>query len=196
VLDYYGIGKAGYWYLRRAFAPVLASFQPLTDGGVCLWMTNDTLAPLSDLATVTRATFEGETLATDSVPIDVPANTSAVVRRWTLDELSGGPNSYLRVESANNVFAPNQHFFAAIKDLVRSPEAPTVSITQETATRLTVNLTAAPRSYTILTRVALPVASARYSDNAFDLAPSERREVRIESHDAPITPEMVDIRWL
>ena len=29
VLDYYGFGKAGYYYLQRAFAPVLASFKAL-----------------------------------------------------------------------------------------------------------------------------------------------------------------------
>ena len=44
VLDYYGFGKAGYYYLRRVFAPVLASFKPDPDGGLELWLTNDTRA--------------------------------------------------------------------------------------------------------------------------------------------------------
>ena len=41
LLDYYGFGKAGYYSLRRAFAPVLASFRD-DDGAIELWITNDT----------------------------------------------------------------------------------------------------------------------------------------------------------
>ena len=34
VLDYYGFGKASYYYLKRVFAPVLASFKQADDGSV------------------------------------------------------------------------------------------------------------------------------------------------------------------
>ena len=34
VLDYYGIRKAGYYYVRRAYAPILVSFKAREDGGV------------------------------------------------------------------------------------------------------------------------------------------------------------------
>ena len=45
VIDYYGFGKAGYFYAQRVFAPVLASFKEEADGGVSLWITNDTAQP-------------------------------------------------------------------------------------------------------------------------------------------------------
>jgi hypothetical protein len=39
IVDYYGFGKAGYFYTRRAYAAVMASFQKGNDGSVELWIT-------------------------------------------------------------------------------------------------------------------------------------------------------------
>ena len=43
LIDYYGFAKASYFYVRRAYAPVMASFKAMDDGGVELWIVNDTL---------------------------------------------------------------------------------------------------------------------------------------------------------
>ena len=32
LVDYYGFGKASYFYVKRAYAPVMASFKALDDG--------------------------------------------------------------------------------------------------------------------------------------------------------------------
>ena len=53
--------KASYFYLRRVFAPILASFRAREDGGVELWITNDTADALVDRAAVTLATFAAMT---------------------------------------------------------------------------------------------------------------------------------------
>ncbi|HQK93151.1 MAG TPA: glycoside hydrolase family 2 protein, partial [Armatimonadota bacterium] len=45
VIDYYLNPKAGYYYVKRACAPVLVSFQPESDG-VSVWLTNDTWKPV------------------------------------------------------------------------------------------------------------------------------------------------------
>jgi beta-mannosidase len=42
IVDYYGFGKAGYFYTRRAYVAVIASFQKGNDGSVEIWITNDT----------------------------------------------------------------------------------------------------------------------------------------------------------
>jgi beta-mannosidase len=57
VLDYYGFAKAGYYYVRRAYAPILASFKQLVDGAVELWITNDTLAEVAENVTVRLGTL-------------------------------------------------------------------------------------------------------------------------------------------
>ena len=40
MVDYDLVPKAGYYYAKRAFAPVLASFQPVHDQGAVLWIAN------------------------------------------------------------------------------------------------------------------------------------------------------------
>ncbi|MBA2725124.1 MAG: glycoside hydrolase family 2 protein, partial [Actinobacteria bacterium] len=58
VIDYYGFGKAAYYSLRRAFAPILASFAENGDS-VELWITNNTLRALDDAVLIALKTFTG-----------------------------------------------------------------------------------------------------------------------------------------
>jgi beta-mannosidase len=69
VLDYYGFGKAGYYYVRRAYAPILGSFKVLEDGAVELWITNDTLSRVEDYVTARLGTFAGEPLWEENLRI-------------------------------------------------------------------------------------------------------------------------------
>ena len=46
LLDYHGFGKAAYYAVRRAFAPVLASLKDGADG-LELWVINDTGKPVA-----------------------------------------------------------------------------------------------------------------------------------------------------
>ncbi len=62
VIDYYGFGKAGYYYAGASSAPVLASFKELPDGEVALWVTNDTLAAVHDRLDLRLLTFDGQPL--------------------------------------------------------------------------------------------------------------------------------------
>ncbi len=41
LIDYNGFGKAGYYYVRRAYAPLMASFKAAEDGVLELWIVND-----------------------------------------------------------------------------------------------------------------------------------------------------------
>ena len=84
VLDYYGFGKAGYFYSKRVYAPVLASFKPLDDGGLELWITNDLLQPVTDTVTVRLATFNGETLLEDTLAKTNPLSELANYRQVLL----------------------------------------------------------------------------------------------------------------
>src|SRR5437870_7355930 len=78
ILDYYGFGKAGYFYARRVYAPVLASFKELEDGTVELWITNDTLNDVNDTVTVQLGTFSKGTLWQEQQQVSIPANGNQV----------------------------------------------------------------------------------------------------------------------
>jgi beta-mannosidase len=81
VLDYYGFGKAGYYYVRRAYAPILGSFKVLEDDSVELWITNDTLSSAEDYVTARLGTFAGDPLWEENLHVRIAANSSQPIRR-------------------------------------------------------------------------------------------------------------------
>jgi beta-mannosidase len=75
VLDHHSFGKAGYYYVRRAYSPILASFKQLPEGAVELWITNDTLSRVTD--TVWLETFAGEKIWEESCQVEIGPNDRA-----------------------------------------------------------------------------------------------------------------------
>jgi beta-mannosidase len=193
VLDYYGFGKAGYYYARRAYSPVLASFKHLSDGAMELWITNDTLSGITDFITARLGTFAGERVWEESSEIEVGPNESRPVRSWTGAELVGGDDRYLWVLSSNGFFAPNRQFFAAIKDLRRRPVGPGAEVVPDGDHRLSVRLRAGQYAYFV--HLSVPDETARYTDNYFDMEPGTERTVVVENRDKRLSPETLELGW-
>jgi beta-mannosidase len=193
LIDYYGFGKAGYFYTRRVYAAVLASFKPRADGGVELWITNDTRAPLADTVHVQLGTFDGQVIWAEQRAVAVPANSSQAVCCWEAGAILARPDAYLAVRSGDACFPANRHFFAPIKDLQLVPEAkPRVTIAARGANALDVELSA--DAWLLMVSIGSPQAGVRYSDNYFDLRPGERRVVRVAHAQQPIAAGDLTIR--
>ncbi|NPV66669.1 MAG: glycoside hydrolase family 2 protein [Anaerolineae bacterium] len=190
VLDYYGFGKAGYYAVRRAYAPVLASFRESADG-LELWITNDTLADVQETAIVRLATFSGETLYEETVGFSVAANSSACVACWRTEQLPGGPDRYVSVRK-DVLFPPNRHFFTPVKDLQRATAELMVEFDPVSDHELVVSVSAS--TYASFVHLTVPHEATRYSDNYFDLFPGETRAVTIRNDAVVLTPEMVTVR--
>ena len=193
VLDYYGFAKAGYYYVSRAYAPILASFKALADGGVELWITNDTLGEVEENVAVRLRTFTGDTLWEESLPIRVGANSSRPVRRWEREEVRGDPDLYLSVRSEEALFPSNRHFFAAIKDLRRTPAQPEATITSVGDHELQVHLRASEYAYFV--HLTVPDETVCFSDNYFDLEPGERRTIVATNEQSNLVPETMTVGW-
>jgi beta-mannosidase len=192
-MDYYGFAKAGYYYVRRAYAPVLASFKGLEDGGVELWITNDTSTEVEEVATARLRTFAGEIAWEEDLYFRIAANGSRSIRRWRRDEVAGRPDHYLSVRSAEGLCPSNRHFFAAIKDLRRTPARPEVRITRGGKHELRVHLRASVYAYFV--HLSVPDETARFSDNYFDLEPGEKRTIIVSSARGRLAPETVRLGW-
>lgn len=191
VLDYYGFGKAGYFYVARVFSPVMASFKPVGDGEFELWITNDRLAPVGGEAEITFQAASGETHWAQTVVLDVGPTESRCVWRGAA---AGGPADILWVRSRENAFPGNRWFFAPIKDLDRSAAtAPAVTMLARDAHTMEVTV----RAETPVWFVHLLVAdeTARFSDNYVDLMAGEARTIRIANPARPVAPEDVTVRW-
>lgn len=198
LVDYYGFGKASYYYAMRVFAPVLASFKEEADGGVSLWITNDLLDEFRDKVIVRLGRFDGEPVWEQILDVKAPENFSGEVRRWTLEELNGpeggSPNGlYLSVRSAANKFPANRHFFAAIKDLQREPVEPEMEIRQVEEGELEIELSAPAYAYFV--HLTHPDENTRYSDNYFDLESGNSRIVRVTNLKAALNPAEIHLGW-
>jgi beta-mannosidase len=193
ILDYYGFGKAGYFYTRRAYAPVLASFQPRNDGGVELWITNDTLNTVTDTLTIRCGSFVNGTIWEESCPVQVEANSSRVVWSGDVGKITAGPDSYLSVHSTNSLFPANRHFFSPIKDLLHTPAPPEIMIMPNGEHELQVHLRAV--TYTYFLHLMVPDERTHFTDNYFDLEAGERRTIILTNRSITLTPEMVSVGW-
>jgi beta-mannosidase len=193
VIDYYGFGKAGYYYARRAYAPVLASFKALPDGGLELWITNDTLSEVQDTAVVHRRTFSGTTLWEKNVMVNLPANTSRCVWACAAEDAQPAPDGYLAVRAEKGSFASNRQFFAAIKELQRAKVQLQAEVT--TGDEHEVKVTFTTEGYAFFVHLLSPSEDTVFSDNYFDLEPGEQRIISVSNPELPIQPELLQVHW-
>jgi beta-mannosidase len=192
VLDYYGFGKAGYFYVKRGYAPVLASFEALDDGGVELWITNDRLADLDDAVTIRLSTFDGRVIWERQEPVLVGPNRSVCVWQMAAGDLDGGPDCYLSVRSAGGMFPANRHFFVPIMDLERDPLPVTTTIEQVDHHTLRVHLST--QVYAFFVHLIVSHEETHYGDNYFDLEPGEKRTITVTNADIALTSDMLTVK--
>lgn len=193
LVDYYGFGKAGYFYAARVFAPVLVSFKEEADGAVSLWVTNDRLEEFQDRLKVRAMQFDGKSLWNQEVPVTVPANTSLAVARWSKDELDPAPDKFLSVQSAEEKFPANRHFFTAIKDLRRAVPEPRMGLWQSNPNEVEVTVSA--EAYVYFFHLTHKSEHTRYSDNYFDLLPGETRTIRVWNPKELLEIEEIEAGW-
>jgi beta-mannosidase len=192
VIDYYGVGKAGYYYARRAYEPALTSFKALPDGGVELWLTNDLLEGIADHVTVRLATFGGKTIWEEQHEVHVAANSSQCVCRWDAARLAAAPDRYLSVRTEQTATWWNRHFFAPIKDLQRTPPKLAVTIKQRNEHTLIVQVKAP--AYAFFVNLVVAHEATWFSNNYFDLEKGEQATITVHNPQVALTPEMVVAR--
>ncbi len=173
LIDYDGVGKAAYFATARAYAPLLASFKSLGDGRVELWITNDSLQAVNGEAIVDLIDFKGAEDWSARVSYSAPANGSLSV--WS-GRAPASNDRMLCVRSVQQQFLPNRHLLVPVKDLALQAGAkPDVAVERTAPHELRVSITAS--IYLMSVQIDSAQATARYSDNYFDLRPGESRTV-------------------
>jgi beta-mannosidase len=112
---------------------------------------------------------------------------------WTADRVSGSRDRYLSVNSNQDCFPSNRHFFAAIKDLRRDPVEPDVDITASGDHELMGRLEAP--SYAYFVHLEVSHEATHFSDNYFDLSPGEERNISVTNKKKVLTPENIEVGW-
>jgi beta-mannosidase len=180
LVDYDGVEKASYHAVRRAFAPVLASFKTLDDGRVELWITNDTRQVLIGEAVVALSHLDGRSIWNETAPFDIPADASASV--WS-GRIASADDVVLEVRSPDELFASNRHLASPISRLALNPAArPVVTVAQVGATEMRLTVDAA--QYLAFVHLVSDRADLKFSDNYFDMASGDRRHVVVTASTA------------
>jgi beta-mannosidase len=176
LVDYDGVEKAAWHAVRRAFAPVLASFREGPDG-IELWITNDTLRPVEGVAAVTLETLEGEVEERWNVAFSAPPGGHAVP--WCAAPRARA-DRVLRAASPSAAFENARHLFVPIVQLELQADAvPQAVFTEVSPTEIRVELTA--ETWLAFVHLTSARADLRFSDNHFDLAAGDTRSITVTS---------------
>ncbi len=163
VLDYDLVPKASYYFLQRAYQPVLASFK-VAGTRLELWVTNSGRTAVDlDLA-VEIGAVQGGVLQRADVRLTSAPHSSVAV--WAGDLPS--TKQYAWVSEAGGRVPSNRRFFGPLREALAGV-TPTVEATMlaRSEGRATVQLRA--QGYAYLTRVTSDLPGARFSTNYLDL---------------------------
>ncbi|MDH7639092.1 beta-mannosidase [Sphingomonas oryzagri] len=173
LIDFDGVAKASFYAVTRAFAPVLASFRR-TGNEVELWITNDRLEPVRDIATIALARLSGGNDWNEAIAFEVPANASRRVWRGTLAAAS---DRILTVRSESGTFHPNRLLPGPVKDLALDSDPGLTATFTPIDGALHVVIEAERYALGVALRSDDP--ALRFTDNHFDLASGERHRVGV-----------------
>jgi beta-mannosidase len=163
IVDYDIVPKAGYYFARRAFSPVLASFRQAGDL-LELWLTNGTATARTVTAEVSVGPYE------KTVTAALEPGQSRVVwsRMGTF-----GPDEFAWVSAPDGDFPANRLFFGEIKDLRLVDEPLDIRVVDGENIEIT-----APR-FAYFVRVLSATPQARFSDNYVTLRAGESIRIRV-----------------
>jgi len=175
LVDYYGAPKAGWYAMKRAFAPVVASIDDAGDR-YRVWVCNDRLAPVAGRFSLSVAPWRGAPRVVRSrLPFQVEANTSSWVHEIPKVELAAGDAAVIvsDVETADGTRA-RAWFFEGLPHQMQPP-ATTLSLRVLPHSQTEGTLEVSSIHYA---RVVTIDTEADLEDNYFELLPGETRVLR------------------
>ena len=193
VLDYDRIGKAAYYFVQRAFRPVLASFAWSADDGLTLWLTNDLRTGVHVRLRAQVTTFARETVLDEEVTAVAAAGSSAPVWSAPAERVGAGPDRYAWVapvgDNGAGPVGANRLFFAPLKRLRLPPSRVTTRVLSSTAGHAELELTAS--GYVYMGRVAAPGPGVTFSANHLDLRDGDRVRISVSGLPPDFDPSLL-----
>jgi beta-mannosidase len=177
VIDYDLLPKASYYYAKKFFHPVLYSLDHEPGETLNVWVVNDWLEKFQDIVLLHVYDFEGKPVFSREISVEVSANVSLQVARFTEEEiLQGHPANRVVVclRSAQGVTPENFYYLRDQKEL-ELPETQLRVVVDEKRQRVTAYAERLAR----FVKIELPGEMLTFSDNYFDLLPGTSRTVEI-----------------
>ncbi|UCD64834.1 MAG: hypothetical protein JSW34_05210 [Candidatus Zixiibacteriota bacterium] len=168
-IDYYLEPKIPFYFLRRAYASILISFEQTRDE-IAVWVVNDSPEPVSGKFQVERLRFDGKSRGQIETQIEIEPGRAK--RCLITTEL--GP-IYLRNEFLHATFAERDATYLLIGErYLHLPEAKLTASVFGGKIEITTDVFA--RTVTL---EADGVTGAVFEDNFFDMVPGQKRTIEI-----------------
>ena len=183
VIDYYLQPKIAYYFLRRAYEPVLVSFEKSQDR-ICVWVVNDSPQPVKGTLVVERLGFDGKSRGKlQAVVAMEPSQSKRCLDLTELGEIS------LRSEFLRATFAGREATCLLIGE--RYLHLPQAHLTVRTQNgRVEIASGALARQVELRFDDATAVS---FEDNYFDLAPGQKRTIAVAG---PASGRRLEVRAL
>jgi len=169
VIGYYLEPKIPFYFLRRAYEPVLVCFERTADR-IAVWVANDSLKPVGGELLVRRQRFDGAVRGELRADVEIAPAQS----RRCLDLTGLGPIS-LREEFLHATFAGREAALLLTGErYLHLPKASLAARSVDCTVEISTDL--------FTRQVSLEVegtTGAVFEDNFFDLPPGETRTIRI-----------------
>jgi beta-mannosidase len=176
IIDYDLTAKAGYYFVQRAYRPVLASFTHTEAEGLRLWVTNSLPRPVTLRLRVELATFVGKQLHDERLDVTVPGLASLPV--WTAGAgVETGPDRFAWVSEEAGLVEANRLFFAPLRDLEFGAGRLESHVLDSTERGATIELRS--HGYQYLARVASPAPGVSFNTNYLDLRDGDSVQIEV-----------------
>lgn len=195
LVDYYGSPKMAYYFLKRAFANLLVSLQPLDRWRVGVWLINDELRGRAGRLMLRCQRLDGGTSWMRVLPVKLPANSSRLVWHMRLPRplMEESDTCFTQAQLLINGRVVSEDFrFPAEFSRINWPKTqltPKLNSCLEERRCHRIDLTIGSSAYARLVRIETPGRESEIGNNFFDVPPGEERSVRIlvEQGPGPIT---------
>ncbi|WP_379132040.1 glycoside hydrolase family 2 protein [Paenibacillus sp. sgz500958] len=200
-IDYYGRWKALQYTVRRSFQDILLSVDSTDKDNVDVYAVSDLRRSMSAELAVALYDYSGSVLGEWITPVNVEADSAAVIFSASVQELLKGyePNSVvlsLELRAEGKVLDHKLHYFVPAKEITLKRPFITVSEVKDSGG---VSVTLASD---VLARGVYLASDSEgiFSDNFFDLLPGQSRTVEFlargtgESEWTPAVPVGLQVR--
>ncbi len=173
VVDYYGVPKAGWYALKRACRPVVASIEKREDAHR-VWVCNDTLAAVKGSLALRVQPWAGAARWERTISFAVSPNTSAVVGELFRTDLPAlGLDAVLVAELKAGPHVDRAWYFEGLPGEM-DPPAVALKARRERGKGRRRAVVIRAESYA---RVVTLAGASCFSDNYFDMLPGEERRI-------------------
>ncbi|MCK4307031.1 hypothetical protein KAW50_02265, partial [candidate division WOR-3 bacterium] len=183
VIDYYLNKKIAYYWVKKAFSPLLITFIK-TDKCVEVWVVNDLLSEIKGKFLLTQMNFSGRAAWDERKEIKIPSNSSLKVTEVKLSDLKVNKKSEFLWACLNvkgKTETENRYFFSFQRDLL----FPKCYLKKriEKISRGKYRISISSDTYAHIVKIDTGKIGCELTDNFFDIAPGEKKEITVKLTD-------------